>query len=349
MAKRLLRIVAILAVAGGLFYFWVLVRTGEMRTLEPIAIGDCKLIADAPGAEDITIHRPSATAFVSSFDRRGADRGEDPRGRILAYDLRTSALRDVTPEKPRVFRPHGIALHEDGDGLRLFVVNHRDKASTVEILDYEASRWVWSETIADELLISPNDLVAVGPRSFYATNDHGAGGGWRRFLEDFLGLARAGVVYFDGQTMRPVADGLAYANGIQVSLRGREMYVAGTTRGLLYIFERDVETGDLGEPVAMPLGTGVDNLEIDRHGMLWLAAHPKLLTFFRHIRDENRLSPSQVLWVDPDQSYEPPVRPVYLDLGTELSGSSVAAPWGDRLLIGSVFEGFLDCLRSPDV
>ncbi len=219
-------------------------------------------------------------------------------------------------------------------------------AHAVEILRFEGGRFRHLETVRGELLVSPNDVAAVGRRAFYVTNDHGAGGGWRRFAEEALGLARATVVYFDGETMTRVADGLAYANGIATSRYGGEIYVAGTTRGLLYVFGRDADTGALGRPFEIPLGTGVDNIEVDRHGMLWIAAHPKLLSFFRHARDAGRRSPSQVLWVDSDQTAEPPVRPVYLDLGDELSGSSVAAPWGSRLLIGSVFEGFLDCQRN---
>jgi arylesterase/paraoxonase len=83
--------------------------------------------------------------------------------------------------------------------------------------------------------------------------------------------------------------------------------------------------------------------------MLWIGAHPKLLSFLAHAGDEESLSPSQVLWVDPDVGFDPPVRDAFLDLGEDLSGSSVAAPWGSRLLIGSVFEEhFLDCERDPD-
>jgi hypothetical protein len=53
--------------------------------------------------------------------------------------------------------------------------------------------------------------------------------------------------------------------------------------------------------------------------------------------------------VDPDQAIDPPVRDVFLSLGEDLSGSSVAAPFGSRLLIGSVFEQhFLDCERVAD-
>ena len=42
---------------------------------------------------------------------------------------------------------------------------------------------------------------------------------------------------------------------------------------------------------------------------------------------------------DPERTYDPFVRTVWLDpTGEQLSGASVVAPWGDRLLIGQVFE-----------
>jgi hypothetical protein len=42
------------------------------------------------------------------------------------------------------------------------------------------------------------------------------------------------------------------------------------------------------------------------------------------------------------------VEEVYLDDGSTISGSSVAAVRGNRLLIGEIFdEGFLDCTMAP--
>ena len=349
--KLLIRLVVVLVVLVGVFALWVLVRSGQLRSLEPMAIGDCTMVEGAPGAEDLVVDRGQGVAFVSSLDRRALAAGEVVDGRILAYDLGSRELTDVTPAELTGFRPHGLSLYQaDGEAL-LFVVNHPPAAAggvehAVEILRFDGERFQLVESVTGDPLVSPNDVVAVGPRSFYVTNDHGAAAGWRRFAEDALGLARGSVVYFDGETMTRVADRIPYANGIAASRYGREIYVAGTTHGILYIYARDLETGALGEAFEMPLGTGLDNIEVDRHGMLWIAAHPKLLSLFRHRFDAEALSPSQVLWVDTDQSADPPVRPVYLNLGDELSGSTVAVPFGSRLLIGSVFEGFLDCERD---
>ena len=53
------------------------------------------------------------------------------------------------------------------------------------------------------------------------------------------------------------------------------------------------------------------------------------------------------MWVDADELADPPVRRVWLDLGETLSGSSVAVPFGSRIVIGSVFEPhFLVCDRN---
>lgn len=345
--RFVLRFLLALVVVAGVFFFWVLVRTGELRSLEPLAVGDCTLVEEAVGAEDLTIHRGGDTAFVSSLDRRALIAGEAVNGKIYAYELATRALTDVTPEKPAVFRPHGLSLYQDGNDLILFVVNHPGGDHAVEILRFGDDRFEHVKTVTDELLVSPNDLVAVGPRAFYATNDHGAAAGFGRFSEDALGLARGSVVYWNGETMTRVAEGIAYANGIAASRFGREVYVAGTTRGVLYVFTRDLDTGALGEPFEIALGSGPDNLSVDRHGMLWVAAHPKLLTHFRYRHGRAERSPSQVLWVDTDMATDPPLRSVYLDPGDQISASSVAAPYGSRLLIGSVYESFLDCERAP--
>ncbi len=63
-------------------------------------------------------------------------------------------------------------------------------------------------------------------------------------------------------------------------------------------------------------------------------------------KDPSSRSPSQVLKLTMD-SGEPKTAEVYLNNGDPLSGSSVAARWRDRLLIGTVYDpAFLDC-RLP--
>ena len=92
------------------------------------------------------------------------------------------------------------------------------------------------------------------------------------------------------------------------------------------------------------LETGVDNIELDAGGRLYIAAHPKLLTFVKHAKDAAFLSPSQVLRLEARSGGGYRVDEIYLDSGAEISGSSVAAVSGKRMLIGAVFDPkFLDC------
>lgn len=351
MLKNAVVALLVLALVGGLAVSWLLYRAGELETLEPVALPECTQVPGVPGAEDIAILRDAETAFLSSYDRRAAARGAPATGAIFAYDLAAdlSVPRKLTSELTGPFVPHGISLWEGSEGTYLHVVNHPPSGHAVEIFEWRDGELLHRESVTGELLGSPNDVLAVGPRAFYVTNDHGTTQGVGRFLEDYLQRPYANVVYFDGTSMVMAAEDIAYANGINMSPDGREVYVGATTGRAVHLYVRDLTSGELTPNGRIELGTGVDNIDVDRHGMLWVAAHPKLLTFVRHAGDAARDAPSQVLWVDPDQILEPPVRTVFLSQGEDLSGASVGAPWGSRLLIGSVFEPhFLDCERDPD-
>jgi arylesterase/paraoxonase len=98
----------------------------------------------------------------------------------------------------------------------------------------------------------------------------------------------------------------------------------------------------------------VDNLDVDEEGNIWVAGHPKLLTYVKHSKEPDHRAPSQVLRLVPESGSDDGettfrVEEVYLDAGDELSASSIAARHESRLLIGAVFgDHFLDCqMRSP--
>jgi arylesterase/paraoxonase len=194
------------------------------------------------------------------------------------------------------------------------------------------------------MLVSPNDIVAVGPARFYVTNDHRYPAGWKRSLEDYLRLRRSNVVFYDGSEFVQAASGIGYANGINVSPDGRTLYVCSITEGGLHVYDRDPESGRLEHREEIDLDTGVDNVEIDEEGDLWIGAHPQLLTTMKHYKDPESLSPSQVIHLTPHEGGGYDVEEVYLDAGDEISASTVAAVRGNRLLIGAIFESkFLDC------
>lgn len=353
MAKKVIWAVVILVivmVAAG----WTLNMLGALgvfKALAPHFAGECTPITGVVGPEDITIHPETGVAYISSSDRRAAAQGRPARGAIYAYDLKseTPRLRNLTPAAAPDFNPHGISLHIDKNGEEaLFVVNHQKGKHTVEIYDLQNGRFSHRRTLSDPMLISPNDLVAVGRDRFYVSNDHRFGAGFMQRVEDFLQLKLSGVVYYNGSRFIEAASGIGYANGINVSADGKRLYLGSVTEGVLHIYNRDIASGKLTPRQEIDLSTGIDNIEVDPDGGLWIGAHPQLFKFLQHAKDASKLSPSQVLHLIPlaDGGYD--IKEVFLNGGEKISASSVAAAYGGRLLIGAVFDPkFLDCKIAP--
>ena len=324
---------------------------GQFRTIQPHFNGKCTQISGVIGAEDITIHPETGIAYISSFDRRAAAKGDNPIGRIYAYDLNTVHSKPVvlSHNLNHVLHPHGISLYASKDGpATLFVVNHAEGLHTIEVFLLMNGKMAHQKTLHDPVVRSPNDIVAVGPDKFYVTNDHKYTSGLMRTLEDYGRLKLSSLVYYDGQSFREAASGFSYPNGVNVSKDGRKLYMTATTESVMYVFKRDIASGDLDILQKVQLDSGGDNIEIDTDGDIWIGAHPQLLKFVAHAANAANLSASQVLHLSTNRTegkYK--IDEIYLNDGKELSGSSVAVPFGKRLLIGSVFEPvMLDCMME---
>lgn len=350
--KILLVSLFVILIMAGWMVFDTVKDAGEFKNIEPHVAGKVEKVPGVIGAEDITIHPQAGLAYLSCDDRRANLAGRETQGMIFVYDLKSEnpELQNVTSNFEQEFHPHGISLFISPAGEeRLFVVNHRRQGHFVEIFQIEGvgQQLVHLESIQDALMHSPNDLVAVGPRSFYVSNDHGSVSEFGRTLEEYLRLAKSNVLYFDGSKFTVAAENILYANGINVSHDGQTVYVAATTGGKIHVFDRNLSTGALEIRKTIDLGTGVDNIELDQEGNLWIAAHPKLLTFVDHAKDEKNLSPSQVLKISAASSENHLIDEVFWDAGETLSGSSVAALFDDTLLIGSVFDKHFLVLEMP--
>ncbi len=349
--KIMVTVLAVLTVVAGIFAFKTFRDAGEFRLIRPHFAGRVTVVKGVQSSEDITIHPPTGLAFISSDDRRPWFQGdEELQGAIFGYQITSDFPRvaNLTEGFRKPFHPHGIGLYVSAKGTSsLFVVNHTRAGQFVEIFDFNGRRLVHRESVGGKLMSSPNDVLPVGPRAFYVTNDHSSQSRLGRTLEDYLQLARSNVLYYDGSHFRKVAGGLKYANGINRSPDGKRVYVASTIGHKISVYDRDLKTGDLTLRRAVELSTGPDNIEVDGKGRLWIGAHPKLLTFVRYSRNPERLSPSQVLRVTLEGPGKDRVEEVYLNNGKPLSGSSVAAYFDHVLLIGSVFDPrFLSCKTS---
>ena len=341
MKKWLIGLSIVLVLAGGwvMHLMWV---AGELDTLEPHFAGECTEVDGVIGAEDIVIHPTGGVAFVSAADRRAFRNGGSPRGGIYLYGLDDRELRNITPGASPAFQPVGLSLHVGRDGrTTLMAVSYEDGEPTVGVYDWLGGALIQRRAIADPLMISPNDLHALDHERFFVTNDHANPPGFWRTVEEYFRLEISNVLYYDGSRFQEAVGGIAMPNGVNASPDGKRLYVASTLGGSIHVFDLDFSTGTLAAKDRIEIDSGVDNIDVDTEGRLWVAAHPKLLTFVRHASDPTVLSPSQVLRVDPKSRN---VDEVYLELGSAMSGSSVAAFHDGRMLIGTVLDRrFLDC------
>lgn len=318
----------------------IVVRSGMLLTLTPHRDVECRAIDGVVGAEDVTIDPRTQIAYLSSDDRRKRMAGTPVRGEIYGLDLQRPDAVPVplTGGQPVNFHPHGISLWRDpAGGARLFVINHLSTGKhEVVIYQVEADRLQMLERVSYPEMTAPNDLVAVGPRQFYATNDRGYDRGTLMgTLEALLQLPTSSVSFFDGTHGSLALGGIAFANGINVGDGGRTVYVAACLGRAVGIYERDAATGALLEKRRIDLPACPDNIEVDDAGTLWIGAHPKLFSFIEHSEDPTVLSPTQVFRIDPASGR---VDEVLLDDGSLLSGTATAAVAGEHMVLGPVFD-----------
>nr|XP_015804479.2 serum paraoxonase/arylesterase 2 [Nothobranchius furzeri] len=301
------------------------------------------------GTEDITILGHGLAFISTGLKYPGVPSGDVP-GKIYTVDLNDPLLRPVELRMPRnfdleSFNPHGISIYIDpsDDAVFLFVVNHPQHKSQVELFKYveENRSLIHLKTIKHELLHSVNDIVAVGPESFYATNDHYFTNEILKSLEIYLLPPWTNVVYYSPKEVKVVSDGYTFANGINVSPDQKYIYVAAIFDHHVHVLERK-EDNSLVPVKSVAVGSLCDNIEVEPEtGDLWMGCHPNARKIF--LFDPKDPPGSEVIRIQNIHSDHPVVTQVYADDGQVIMGSSVAAPYGGKLLIGSVFHKGLCC------
>nr|KAF6320002.1 paraoxonase 1 [Myotis myotis] len=224
-------------------------RLTAFREVEPVDLPNCNLVKGIEtGSEDLEI-LPNGLALISSGLKYPGIKSFDPDkpGKIL--------LMDLNEEDPEVlelrisgskfnmssFNPHGISTFTDEDNtVYLLVVNHPDAKSTVELFKFqkEEKSLLHLKTIRHELLTSLNDIVAVGPEHFYATNDHYFVDPCLRSWEVYLGLSWSYVVYYSPNEVKVVVDGFDFANGINISPDGKYVYISELLAHKIHVYEK---------------------------------------------------------------------------------------------------------------
>ncbi|MHA7129843.1 hypothetical protein [Algoriphagus namhaensis] len=348
--KKILLILLGLLIAIAAFVLHIFSSTGFFREISPKNdFGEVYGQIDLPGVEDIALARADSLLILSVDDRAVRLNGGTGQKGIFLIDLRNPGFEpvDLTADLDFPFFPHGISLYPiDSATYELAVINHVEGEHSVEMFHLAGKSLTHQKTIRDENFISPNDLVLVSSEKFYYSNDHGYRSGIGVFAENYLGLKASNVGFFDGEKAKIKAEGIGYANGMQYDAQQKTLYVAAVRSFSVLVYSVD-ENWNLSLNEEIEVGTGVDNIELDERGKLWIGAHPNLLQFAAYASGSQPMAPSEVVTL----SYQPgasTVESIYVDTGEELSTSSVAVPWGDYLFIGNVFDSKVLILkRSP--
>ncbi|XP_068091147.1 serum paraoxonase/arylesterase 2-like [Hyperolius riggenbachi] len=327
-------------------------RFSPFREIESIELPNCHLLQGIEcGSEDIEI-LPNGLAFITSGLKYPGlhSFGPDKPGEIFLLDLnqdnpQPSSLRFIGEFDHASFSPHGLSLYTDemDDAVYLFVVNHPQYKSTVEIFKYEEEEnvLVHLKTVKHPSLYNVNDVIAVGPESFYASNDFYFTNHIMRTVELFGGLKWTNVVYYSPSEVREVATGFYFANGLAMSADKRFIYLSAVTGKEITVFEKH-ENFSLSAIKAVYLETHQDNLFVDPvNGDVWTGGHPNLWKLFNYNAEDP--PGSEVVRIQNIHSDDPVVTTVYANNGSVLQGSSCAAVWKNKLLVGTVFHKALYC------
>lgn len=334
--KRLFYAVLLLLV---LFVANIFFSTGYFRTIDNNFDGSVYQKLNIAGAEDITISRKDSFAIISSTARKHFPNEKQEIGGLYLIDLKNEDFTPIhlTKDFKKPFAPHGISIYQKDSITTIAAINHTLEGEFIEfftLVNYELKHL---KTLKNKLIFSPNDIVLLDENRFYFSNDHKYKEGLGRLAEDYLGIGLSEVIYFDGENYTKVADGIAYANGINYDSNRNLLFVASPRKFLVKVFEMN-DNGTLKFIEDIDCKTGVDNIEFDVDGNLWIGSHPNLLHFAAYAKGDEAISPSEIIKINYKQKGEYSIEQIYMEKGTNMSASTVAATFGNFILTGNVMD-----------
>lgn len=341
--KKLFFVVIALAI---LFVAHIVISTGYFRTIENKFNGKLIKKVHIPGAEDIIVSHKDSFAIISSTARQTIPKTVEEKGGLYFLDLKTKNYSTIhlTENFKKPFAPHGISMIKKDSIYTIYAVNHTNDSHSIEVFNLIDRKLTHVKTLKDKSMISPNDIVLLDENRFYFTNDHKYTKGIKQIAEDYGGLSIANVVYFDGEKYSTVADGISHPNGINLDKKRNLVYVASSRKFLVKVYHKNKDNS-LTFIEDIDCKTGIDNIEFDTDGNLYIGSHPSLLHFASYAKGKKKISPSEIIKIDYKKKGDYNIEEVYLNDGSEMSACSVASPFGDLLLVGNVMDAHFLILK----
>jgi arylesterase/paraoxonase len=350
--RGLFKLLGLVLLVGVLFTAIVAWRGHFFRDVESRFAGTCEALPLEGSAEDIQLDRERGLAYLSVLDRLALVEGsKDVQGTVMKVDLSLKPLHaePALLSQPDHFRPHGLSLYAGEGGRRyLFALNHPvNRGSEPEMLEIfeelTPGRFGHVATISDPLFVSPNDIVAVGPREAYVANDK-ATSTIGNVLQQ-IGIGGSPITYVNGDDISVVKSDIAAGGGIAATADGKTIYVTETAAQRVRVLARDPDDGSLTDVERIAVDTSPDNIDVAADGSLWIGAHANTLKLIQHFA-QGRPAPSQVRRLQLQDGRS--IRDVYLNDGREISASSVGVNYDNLLLVGSITARKLLVCTLPD-
>ena len=318
---------------------WLMYSTGFFRTIDKKFDGNILKKVSIDGVEDITINQKEGFAIISSTKRKNLPPVEQENGDLYLIDLKNMESKPIllTQNFDKPFAPHGISIYTKDSITTIAAVNHTTNGEYIELFKLTKSKLTHHKTLHNDLIISPNDIVLLDEETFYFTNDHIYKNGFMRFIEEFLGLPFSNVIFYDGKKFKEAAKGISYANGINFEKNKNLIFVASPRKFKIKVYEKQ-PNNSLTFIEDIYCGSGVDNIEFDTNNNLWVGAHPNLLQFMSYANSYHSITPSEIIKIQYFKKGDYKVETIYLEKGEEMSGSTVAAPFENLILMGNVMD-----------
>lgn len=318
---------------------WLMYSTGFFRTIDKKFDGNILKKVSIDGVEDITINQKEGFAIISSTKRKNLPPVEQENGDLYLIDLKNMESKPIllTQNFDKPFAPHGISIYTKDSITTIAAVNHTTNGEYIELFKLTKSKLTHHKTLHNDLIIAPNDIVLLDEETFYFTNDHIYKNGFMRFIEEFLGLPFSNVIFYDGKKFKEAAKGISYANGINFEKNKNLIFVASPRKFKIKVYEKQPDNS-LTFIEDIYCGSGVDNIEFDTNNNLWVGAHPNLLQFMSYANSYHNITPSEIIKIQYFKKGDYKVETIYLEKGEEMSGSTVAAPFENLILMGNVMD-----------
>lgn len=316
----------------------IFISQGEFKTIVAQSRYDCKAVAAPFGPEDMIADYETGLLYISA-SARPIDGRYAIRGNIHVLDMNSddmimsSVTNDFTPK----FRPHGISFIKLEDGSkRLFAISHPSEGeSRVEIFDVAGKSLSHVKTI-EGLTGGLNSLVAIDGERFYTTQD-GQFRGISPVVNGVLGLNYGEIIYYDGQESHVVAEGFAYANGIEMSSDGKTLYAADTLGRTLSFYTRDLKSNLLVKSGDLYMDAGIDNIRRNEDGTFLIGGHPKMFSSLFYMAGRKKIAPSVVFHaIPPKDGTGGELHAVYLEEGELMSATSGAVQYKNKMFVASI-------------